>query len=150
MIRRRKTPYGLYIAALVLFITVGYLISGLYTIPDLSIANVQQNFLFICTHPFQRWWNAKSPMWLEVGGICWIMFIGWYSYNNRNFQFNAEEGTEDWGDPKKVSKELAGSHKDNMRILSEHVQVSKDEDVLSNNNMICVASSGRFKTTGLV
>ena len=150
MIKRRKTPYGLYIAALVFFMVLGYLISGLYTIPDLSIVNLQQNFLFICTHPFQHWWNTKSPMWLEVGGICWIMFVGWYSYNNRNFQFNAEEGTEDWGDPKKVSKELAGSNKDNMRILSEHVQVSKDEDVLSNNNMICVASSGRFKTTGLV
>ncbi|MCI5878373.1 MAG: type IV secretory system conjugative DNA transfer family protein [Lachnospiraceae bacterium] len=150
MIKRRKTPYGLYIAALVFFMVLGYLISGLYTIPDLSIVNFQEYSLFICTHPFQHWWNAKSPMWLEVGFICWIMFIGWYSYNNRNFQFNAEEGTEDWGDPKKVSKELAGSNKDNMRILSEHVQVSKDADALSNNNLICVASSGRYKTTGLV
>ena len=64
MIKRRKTPYGLYIAALVFFMVFGYLISGLYTIPDLSIVNLQEYFLFICTHPFQHWWNAKSPMWL--------------------------------------------------------------------------------------
>lgn len=150
MIKKRKTPFALYGIMLMLFVLLGYLISGLYTIPDVSVVNVQENFCYICMHPFQHWWNAKSPMWMEVGFICWIMFIGWYSYNNRNFQFGVEEGSEDWGDPKMVSKELAGSNKDNMRILSEHVKVSKDEDVLSNNNMICVASSGRYKTTGLV
>ena len=42
MIKRRKTPYGLYIAALVFFMVLGYLISGLYTIPDLSIVNFQE------------------------------------------------------------------------------------------------------------
>lgn len=150
MITRRKTPYGMFVIALCLFLLLGYFISGLYTLPDVTILNLQESFIYIVTHPFHRWWNDDSLMWTCAGFTCWIMFVGWYQYKYRNFHFGIEEGSEQWGDAKAISKELAGSHKDNMRILSEHVMVSKDEDVLSNNNMIVVASSGRYKTTGAV
>lgn len=150
LITKRNTPYVLFAVFLCLFLVLGYFIGGLYLLPEVSIMNLQSSFIFICTHPFQNWWNEKSITWIGTGFICWIMFVGWYQYRYRNFHFGLEEGSEQWGDAKAISRELAGEHKDNMRVLSENVSVSKDEDVLSNNNVIVVASSGKYKTTGLV
>lgn len=150
MITRRKTPYGLFIVALCLFLALGYFIGGLYLLEGVTLLNLQESFLYICTHPLQNWWNKRSITWVGAGFTAWVMFVGWYQYKYRNFHFGIEEGSEEWGDTKAISKELSGSNPDNMRILSEHVSVSKDDDVLSNNNMIVVASSGKYKTTGIV
>lgn len=150
MITRRKTPWGVFLLILLIAGVVSYYISGLYKIPDVSLTNLEESLLYIAKHPLENWWNEKSITCIGIGFLGWIMFVGWYMFNYRNFQYDKEQGSEDWGDAKRINKELKGNNPKNVRILSENVSVSKEEDILSNNNMIVVAASGRYKTTAMV
>ena len=150
MVVRRKTPWGVFFMLLPIICLLSYYLSGLFKISGLSLDNLEESILFIVKHPLDNWWNDKSITCMGFGFLGWLMFVSWYMFNYRNFQYDKEQGSEDWGDAKKVSKELKGNNPKNMRILSENVSVSKEEDILSNNNMIVVASSGRYKTTAMV
>lgn len=150
MAERKKTPWGVLLVLLSIAFIGAYYISALFLVEDLKITNLEEHMLQILRNPFKWYWNEKTLSCIGVALLAWIMFVGWYTYNYRNFQYDNEYGSEDWGDPKNLSKRLKGKNPNNMRILSENVSVSKEADVLSNNNMIVLAAPGQYKTTAMV
>ena len=148
MIEKKKTPYGLYITALVLFLILSYFLSGLFTLEGTNLSNLQERIVLIFSHPLQNYWNAKSGQCLGVGFLVWIMFVSYYSYRYRNFQFGQEHGSEEWADFKEL-KRIRNKDESKNRILSRNVSVSLD-GILSNNNMFIIGSSGSYKTNAVV
>ena len=99
MIEKQKPAIGLYVIALLIFLTVSYFLSGLFLFSGLSIENLQDTAAYIFLHPLRNWWNDKSPACLGIGLLGWICFVNWHSYHNRNFHFNKEYGSEEWATP---------------------------------------------------
>ena len=148
MIEKKKTPYGLYITALVLFLVLSYFLSGLFILDGTNLSNLQERIAYIFSHPLHNWWNGKSGQCLGLGFLIWIMFVSYYSYRYRNFQFGREHGSEEWADFKDL-KRVRNKDESKNRILSRNVSVSLD-GVLSNNNMFIIGSSGSYKTNAVV
>ena len=63
---KKKTPWGAFICLLVLFLALGYLISGLYVCPTDLKGDYNAQFLWAATHPFQIA-NEKTPAWIGIG-----------------------------------------------------------------------------------
>ncbi|MCP1102000.1 type IV secretion system protein VirD4 [Aequitasia blattaphilus] len=148
MIYKRKPPYSLYIISLILFTVFGYFLGGIHKFKEVTINNLQENFTYIVTHPLTNWWNDKSLAWIGLLFVAWIMFVSWYSTNNRNFHFDREHGSADWGDVKKINKMLADKDDQHNTIVSYNLKIS--DKALSNNNMVVIGSSGTFKSTAVV
>lgn len=146
---KKKTPWGAFICLLVLFLVLGYLISGLYVCPTDLKGDYNAQFLWAATHPFQIA-NEKTPAWIGIGFMGWFFFVSYYMVHYRDFHSDMEHGDEDWLDPETASRELADKDDDkNNRIVSENVKVSM-KGRLSNNNMLVVGASGSFKTTSIM
>ena len=148
MIEKQKPAIGLYVIALLIFLTVSYFLSGMFLFSGLSIENLQDTAAYIFLHPLKNWWNDKSPACLGIGLLGWICFVNWHSYHNRNFHFNKEYGSEEWATPGSL-KRIRNKDDRKNRILSKNVSVSM-EGVLSNNNMFIIGSSGSYKTNAVV
>lgn len=151
MFEKKTTPWGALLILLGAVLVISYYIGGLFKLSGVNLTNIQENLLYIFTHPLHNWWSGEKSMGCLTGGfLVWILFVGYYTYHYRDFHFGTEFGSEDWGDPVAISKRLQGSDPENLRILSKNLAVSREDGVLSNNNMILVASPGRYKTTGIV
>lgn len=147
--RKQKTPVALFVFLFILLVLAGYFVSGLYKLEEANIANLGDNLTVILAHPFRNWANEKTPACIGIGICGWFAFVSYYLAYYRNFQYNQEHGSEDWGDAQEISKRLQGKEKGDTRILSRHLEVPLDGG-LSNNNLLVVGSSGAYKTTGLL
>ena len=150
MVERKKPPWGTFCILLFFVCVIGYYASGLFTLSEFQFRNLETHIMQIFGNPFRWYWNEKTPGCIGIAFLGWLMFVSWYTYNYRNFQQDSEYGSEDWGDAKSLSNRLKGDNPNNMRILSESVSVSKEANVLSNNNMIVLAAPGQYKTTAMV
>lgn len=147
--KKKNMPTELFIFSLVLLCLAGYYVSGLFKLEGASLSNVGASLEYILSHPFYNWANETTPACLGLALFAWLAFISYYLTYNRNFQANSEHGSEDWGDPVKISRELLRGKAQDTRILSRHLEVPL-EGGLSNNNMLVVGASGAYKTTGLM
>lgn len=145
---KRGTPYGVFFFLLVLCLFLGYCLSGLYKIPGASLENLEENLIYVFTHPLDNW-NDRSPGFLALGLIAWAMLMSYITYHYRDFHSDIEEGSEDWLDPVVACRQYKDEIAKYNRILSENLWVSL-RDKLSNNNAIVIGSPGSFKTTGLM
>lgn len=145
---KKKTPYGVFFALLILLLFVFYCVSGLYKIPGADLSNLQENLKYVFTHPFLNW-NENSPAVMCIGLIIWAMVCSYLMYYYRDFHSEMEHGSEDWLDPVKACRELKDDDIKYNRILSQNLWVSL-QNSLSNNNMLVIGSSGCFKTTSLM
>lgn len=149
MYEKKRAPVGVYFLLLVISVFLGYYLSGLFIIPDLTLANLSEKILYIFLHPFTNWFNEKTPACVMIGCIVWIMAVVYVSYYYRNFQLAIEHGSSDWLSSVQASKELSDEDPKYNRILSQNLKVSI-RGGLSNNNMLVTGISGGFKTTGLM
>lgn len=145
---KRGTPYGVFFFLLVVCLFLGYCLSGLYKIPSASLDNLEENLIYVFTHPLDNW-NDRSPGFLALGLIAWAMLMSYITYHYRDFHSDIEEGSEDWLDPVVACRQYKDEIAKYNRILSENLWVSL-RDRLSNNNMLVIGSSGSFKTTSLM
>ncbi len=121
---KKKTPYGLYFALLVIFLIVGYFVSGLYNIPNVKLNNLQDSLLYCFMHPLSNW-NEKTPAVMGAFFILWFMLLSYFMYYYRNFQSEMEHGDANWVEPEVITKELSDKEEICNRILSE-AQKSSD------------------------
>lgn len=91
---KKKTPYGLYFALLVIFLIVGYFVSGLYNIPNVKLNNLQDSLLYCFMHPLSNW-NEKTPAVMGAFFMLWFMLLSYFMYYYRNFQSEMEHGDAD-------------------------------------------------------
>lgn len=145
---KKKTPWLAFALMLIVFLILGYLISGVYVAPKELKGDYNAQLLWAFTHPIKAA-NSKSPAWVGIGFIAWFFFVNYYLVHYRDFHSEMEHGDEDWLDPVKACNELKGKEEKYNRILSENVKVSI-RGKLSNNNMLIVGSSGSFKTTSIM
>ena len=114
-----------------------------------TMSNYQEKLLYIVMHPLRNWWTNKTPAFMGVVFIAWIMFIAYYLDQNRNYHFGVENGSEQWADVNKLSKTLRDSKNEkNNTYLSERIAVSNN--ALSNMNMLVIGGSGSYKTTSVL
>ena len=148
MVNRKRTPWGMMLCVLLLMCIVTYFLCGLYLLEGVTIENVQEKLLYIIMHPLYNWWSQKTFAWIGVAFLGWIMFVAYYIDQYRNFQFGIENGSEQWGDVKKLSKTLRDKDEKKNTYLSQHIAVS--DTLLSNRNMLIIGGSGSYKTTSIV
>lgn len=149
MIEKRKTPWGVFLIVLIIMMIAAYFGCGLFKLDDVTINNYQEKLLYIVSHPFRSWWTDKTPAFIGLVFVAWIMFIAYYLDQNRNYHFGVENGSEQWADVKKLSKTLRDSkNEQNNTYLSEHIAVSNH--ALSNMNMLVIGGSGSYKTTSVL
>lgn len=149
MIEKRKTPWWAFIIGLFILLILAYFGCGLLKLDGVTINNYQQKLLYIFTHPFRNWWTKKTPAFMSVVFVAWIMFIAYYLDQNRNYHFGVENGSEQWADVNKLSKTLRDSKNEkNNTYLSERIAVSNN--ALSNMNMLVIGGAGSYKTTSVL
>lgn len=149
MIEKRKTPWWAFIIGLFILLILAYFGCGLLKLDGVTINNYQRKLLYIFTHPFRNWWTKKTPAFMSVVFVAWIMFIAYYLDQNRNYHFGVENGSEQWADVNKLSKTLRDSKNEkNNTYLSERIAVSNN--ALSNMNMLVIGGSGSYKTTSVL
>lgn len=149
MIEKRKTPWGIFLIILIILIIGAYFGCGLMKLDGVTMSNYQEKLLYIVMHPLRNWWTNKTPAFMGVVFIAWIMFIAYYLDQNRNYHFGVENGSEQWADVNKLSKTLRDSKNEkNNTYLSERIAVSNN--ALSNMNMLVIGGSGSYKTTSVL
>ena len=148
MIEKRKTPWGIFLIILVILIIGTYFGCGLMKLDGVTMSNYQEKLLYIIMHPLRNWWTNKTPAFMGIVFIAWIMFIAYYLDQNRNYHFGVENGSEQWADVDKLSKTLRDKNEQNNTYLSERIAVSNH--ALSNMNMLVIGGSGSYKTTSVL
>ena len=149
MIEKRKTPWGVFLIVLIIIMIAAYLGCGLFKLEGVTINNYQEKLLYIVSHPFRSWWTDKTPAFIGLVFVAWIMIVAYYLDQNRNYHFGVENGSEQWADVKKLSKTLRDpKNKQNNTYLSENIAVAND--ALSNMNMLVLGGSGSYKTTSVL
>lgn len=148
MYQKRGAPWGLLIFALLFLSGIGYILSGLFLIPGLSLETLEDAVMHCMMHPLENW-NNKSLVCMGAGFLVWIFLVNYVTYHQRDFHMDTEHGSENWLDVKKAAKELSDKEPKYNRILTEHLRVSL-RGGLSNNNMLVIGSSGSYKTTSIM
>lgn len=153
MLEKRKIPFSLYIILGVAILIVAYYLSGIFTYPDVNFSNLSDYLTDILLHFYQikRWYNEKTPSCLGIGVIAWLFLCYYIQYHFRNFQDGKEYGAEEWADVEAVNKRRRNPDPSKNRVLTKHLEISTcGKAAMSNNNMLLVASSGKYKTTSIV
>lgn len=146
--KKRKAPAGVFFVLFLAIEIVCYIISGVYNFPNLTILNLKEGLIYSFLHPWTAW-NEKTPAIMAIGMIAWFWFIGWYFTYNRNYH-NNPYGSDGWRDVHEANEYYRDKDGAN-RVLTQNLEVSLSlQGTLSNNNMAIFASSGCYKTTGLV
>ena len=157
MQRIRKPSKTVIILLFFLFLIGGYLIGGIWKTEGYQIDSLEalsqgfKQLKYILLHPFYNWWSDKTPLALVFALVMWLITLVYYLDNVKNFRPGAEHGTAEWGNIRKMVKELA--EKDNARnkILSKNVKMSiNDRYTRLNSNSIIVGGSGAGKSAFFV
>lgn len=143
---KQKAPIGAFFIILVVLEVFFFLLSGVFNIPDVNLFNLQESIYYAFTHPLAAW-NDRTLAMMSVGLLIWAFMITWYIQFHRNYH-SEMHGSASWRDVHEANKFYADK-KGNNRRLSQNLEVSL-EGKLANNNMIICATSGDFKTTGVV
>lgn len=153
MIERKEIPTRYYLYALPLVLLFSFLVSGVFSYPDLTLANFEEHLEEVLRHFYLPWsWvNDKTPACIGLGFLVWIMASAYVMYRYRNFQTGKEYGNEDWADVADVNARHSSEDDSLNRVLSANLRVAtKGDGSLSNNNMLVIGSAGRYKTTSTV
>lgn len=144
---KKKMPVKSMAALLIIMLGVFYLISGICNVPDLNIGNLEESLIYSFTHPLEAW-NDKTVAFLGMGFLIWGWMVTYYLQYHRNFHTDAF-GSDTWRDVHEANAFYKDENPLNNRRITQNLQISL-ETGLSNNNMGVFASSGSFKTTGLI
>ena len=145
---KKKTPWAALYMALVIMLAGAYFVSGLFTLPDVSLLNYGEKLTYIFLHPFHNWWNDKTPMVMGTGLILWLMGVSYFLTYYRDYHFGKEHGTADWGELSSMRKELADPDPMRNTVISKNISIGFD--ALSNMNLLIIGGSGSGKTSGIV
>lgn len=145
MYQKRKFPYAVFSVLLLLFLSAGYLASGLLVLPEEVAAFSEESLSYLFANIFSLW-NEKTVAFMGIGVLIWMYLICYYLQYHRNFHANPH-GSSGWRDVHEACETyMDHENPENNRILTQNLQVSLD-GALPNNNMLVIASSGDYKTT---
>lgn len=152
---KKSVPLSIYGSLFILIEILSYFCSGALVIKGTNLTNYANNLKIALSKYGLCFWklcNSKTPTFLEMGLLAWIMLCCYISYNYRNYHIGSEHGVENWSDNFDVNKRRS-NHKDEKlnRHLTRDIDIALDgEGKASNNNMLVVGASGTYKTTSVV
>ena len=153
MIEKKHVSYSLYIVLFIFVMTAGLFLSGLFSFPDLTLFNVSEKLEYLLKHfwEIKRYFNDNTILCLGVAFILWFFICSYVMYHYRDFHMDIENGSEEWGDAADITKRRANENNEQNRFISKNLKIdTQGKGRLSNNNMIIIASSGKYKTTSVV
>lgn len=153
MLKNRKISYKVYLMLLAVVMLFSLSFAGIFSYEDTNMLNIPDKLTELAKHfyEYKRYFNKYT--WQCMGwGLCVWVFLCYYIMDKmRNWQSHIAYGSEDWGDAEDVTKRRANKDESYNRIISKNLRIdTQGADKASNNNMVVVASSGKFKTTSVV
>jgi putative uncharacterized protein (fragment) len=153
MLKNRKISYKVYLILLAVVMLFSLFFAGIFSYEDTNIFNIPDKLTELAGHfwQFNRYFNAYTIQCLGWGFLVWIFLCYVIMDKMRNWQSHIAYGSEDWGNAGDVTKRRANKDESCNRIISKNLRIdTQGADKASNNNMVVVASSGKFKTTSVV
>lgn len=153
MLKNRKISYKVYLILLAVVMLFSLFFAGIFSYEDTNIFNIPDKLTELAGHfwQFNRYFNAYTIQCLGWGFLVWIFLCYVIMDKMRNWQSHIAYGSEDWGDAEDVTKRRANKDESCNRIISKNLRIdTQGAGKASNNNMVVVASSGKFKTTSVV
>lgn len=153
MLKNRKISYKVYLILLAVVMLFSLFFAGIFSYEDTNIFNISDKLTELAGHfwQFNRYFNAYTIQCLGWGFLVWIFLCYVIMDKMRNWQSCIAYGSEDWGNAEDVTKRRANKDESCNRIISKNLRIDTQGAVkASNNNMVVVASSGKFKTTSVV
>lgn len=153
MLKNRKISYKVYLILLAVVMLFSLFFAGIFSYEDTNIFNIPDKLTELAGHfwQFNRYFNAYTIQCLGWGFLVWIFLCYVIMDKMRNWQSHIAYGSEDWGNAEDVTKRRANKDESCNRIISKNLRIdTQGADKASNNNMVVVASSGKFKTTSVV
>uniref|UniRef100_UPI00402A9A97 VirD4-like conjugal transfer protein, CD1115 family n=1 Tax=[Lactobacillus] rogosae TaxID=706562 RepID=UPI00402A9A97 len=153
MLKNRKVSYKVYLMLLAVVMLFSLFFAGIFSYEDTNIFNIPDKLTELAGHfwQFNRYFNAYTIQCLGWGFLVWIFLCYVIMDKMRNWQSHIAYGSEDWGNAEDVTKRRANKDESCNRIISKNLRIdTQGADKASNNNMVVVASSGKFKTTSVV
>lgn len=153
MLKNRKISYKVYLALLPIVLLFSLFFAGVFSYEDTNLLNIPDKLVILSKHfwEFKRYFNKYTLQCLGWGICIWVFLCYYIMDKMRNWQSHIAYGSEDWGDAKDVTKRRASKDESLNRIISKNLKIDTQGDgKASNNNMVVVASSGKFKTTSVV
>lgn len=153
MLKNRKISYKVYLILLAVVMLFSLFFAGIFSYEDTNMFNIPDKLTELAGHfwQFNRYFNAYTIQCLGWGFLVWIFLCYVIMDKMRNWQSHIAYGSEDWGDAEDVTKRRANKDESCNRIISKNLRIdTQGADKASNNNMVVVASSGKFKTTSVV
>lgn len=153
MLKNRKISYKVYLVLLAAVMLFSLFFAGIFSYEDTNILNIPDKLSELAGHFWQynRYFNKYTLQCLGWGFLAWIFLCYVIMDKMRNWQSHIAYGSEDWGDAEDVTKRRANKDENYNRIISKNLRIdTQGKGKASNNNMVVVASSGKFKTTLVV
>lgn len=153
MLKNRKISYKVYLVLLAAVMLFSLFFAGIFSYEDTNILNIPDKLSELAGHFWQynRYFNKYTLQCLGWGFLAWIFLCYVIMDKMRNWQSHIAYGSEDWGDAEDVTKRRANKDESYNRIISKNLRIdTQGKGKASNNNMVVVASSGKFKTTSVV
>lgn len=153
MLKNRKISYKVYLVLLAAVMLFSLFFAGIFSYEDTNILNIPDKLSELAGHFWQynRYFNKYTLQCLGWGFLAWIFWCYVIMDKMRNWQSHIAYGSEDWGDAEDVTKRRANKDENYNRIISKNLRIdTQGKGKASNNNMVVVASSGKFKTTSVV
>lgn len=153
MLKNRKISYKVYLVLLATVMLFSLFFAGIFSYEDTNILNIPDKLSELAGHFWQynRYFNKYTLQCLGWGFLAWIFLCYVIMDKMRNWQSHIAYGSEDWGDAEDVTKRRANKDENYNRIISKNLRIdTQGKGKASNNNMVVVASSGKFKTTSVV
>lgn len=153
MLKNRKISYKVYLVLLAAVMLFSLFFAGIFSYEDTNILNIPDKLSELAGHFWQynRYFNKYTLQCLGWGFLAWIFLCYVIMDKMRNWQSHIAYGSEDWGDAKDITKRRANKDESYNRIISKNLRIdTQGKGKASNNNMVVVASSGKFKTTSVV
>lgn len=153
MLKNRKISYKVYLALLPIVLLFSLFFAGVFSYEDTNLLNIPDKLVILSKHfwEFKRYFNKYTLQCLGWGICIWVFLCYYIMDKMRNWQSHIAYGSEDWGDAEDITKRRASKDESLNRIISKNLRIDTQGDgKASNNNMVVVASSGKFKTTSVV
>lgn len=153
MLKNRKISYKVYLVLLAAVMLFSLFFAGIFSYEDTNILNIPDKLSELAGHFWQynRYFNKYTLQCLSWGFLAWIFLCYVIMDKMRNWQSHIAYGSEDWGDAEDITKRRANKDESYNRIISKNLRIdTQGKGKASNNNMVVVASSGKFKTTSVV
>jgi type IV secretion system protein VirD4 len=153
LLKNRKISYKVYLALLPIVLLFSLFFAGVFSYEDTNLLNIPDKLVILSKHfwEFKRYFNKYTLQCLGWGICIWVFLCYYIMDKMRNWQSHIAYGSEDWGDAEDITKRRASKDESLNRIISKNLRIDTQGDgKASNNNMVVVASSGKFKTTSVV